>query len=68
VGRVYSVPASLATVMIVEGWADPLMENANPTLPDIKLVTSPHDRRRRSLSDSQLRIELGIVADRRRPR
>jgi hypothetical protein len=67
VGRVYAVPASLATLLIVEGWAEPVAESAEPTLPPITFnIIRPREPRRRFLSVSRLRSELGIAADRRR--
>jgi hypothetical protein len=68
VGRVYAVPAALATLLIVEGWAVPVIESAEPTLPPIRfnIIRPPRERRRRFLSVTRLRSELGIAADRRR--
>jgi hypothetical protein len=67
VGRVYAVPAALATLLIVEGWAEPVAESAEPTLPPITFnVIRPSERRRRFLSVARLRSEYGIAADRRR--
>jgi hypothetical protein len=67
VGLVYAVPAPLATLMIVEGWAEPVIEGLDPTLPPVKFdLTSPRERRRRIYSDSYLRTHLGLAADRRR--
>ena len=69
VGVVYSVPSSLATLMIVERWAEPVIENIEPRLPSITLTYSgPRERRRRVYSDWRLRVELGLAADRRRRR
>ena len=69
VGVVYSVPSSLATLMIVERWAEPVIENLEPKLPAITLdYSGPRERRRRVYSDWRLRVELGIAADRRRRR
>jgi hypothetical protein len=68
VGLVYSVPAPLATLMIVEGWAEPVIEALEPTLPPFTFnVTPVRERRRRIYSDKYLRTHLGLVADRRRP-
>jgi hypothetical protein len=67
VGFVYSLPAALATLLIVEGWAEPVIGAEAPTLPPITFdVHRPQERRRRVLTDARLRIELGIAADRRR--
>jgi hypothetical protein len=67
VGLTYSLPVSLATLMIAEGWAVPVAESDDITLPEIKLQVFPaRDRRRRTLTDYRLRVELGIAADRRR--
>jgi hypothetical protein len=67
VGAVYAVPASLATVMIVEGWAEPVVETVDPKLPPVKFdIMGPRERRRRVYSDLRLRVELGLAADRRR--
>jgi hypothetical protein len=69
VGLVYSLPVSLATLMIVEGWAEPLVDDrsADPTLPPIQFTrVRPPERRRRLYSDWRLRTELGLAADRRR--
>jgi hypothetical protein len=68
VGLVYAIPAAVATLMIVEGWAEPVVDDAEPTLPMVKFdVARPRrERRRRYMSLSRLRQELGIAADRRR--
>lgn len=69
VGLVYSLPISLATLMIVEGWAEPLVDalSADPTLPPIQFThVRPRERRQRLYSDWRLRTELGLAADRRR--
>ena len=67
IGTIYSVPVSLATLMIVEGWAEPVMENVEPRLPAITLAfAGARERRRRIYTDWRLRVELGIAADRRR--
>jgi hypothetical protein len=67
VGAVYAVPTALATVMIVEGWAEPVLETVEPKLPPIKFdIIGPRERRRRVYSDLRLRVELGLAADRRR--
>ena len=67
VGIVYALPVELATVMIVEGWAYPVTESAEPKLPEIKFnLVGPRERRRRVYTNSALRTELGIAADRRR--
>jgi hypothetical protein len=67
VGSVYSVPVSLATLLIVEGWAEPVVEEAEPILPPISFhITRRVDRRRRFITDARLRKEFGIAADRRR--
>ena len=68
VGLVYSLPVSLATLMIVEGWAEPLVDrSADPTLPPIQFTqVRPRERRRRLYSNWRLRTELGLAADRRR--
>ena len=66
-GLVYAVPTSLATLMIVEGWAEPVGDDAECTLPEITFhALRPHERRRRTLSPGRLSRELGIAADRRR--
>jgi hypothetical protein len=67
VGAVYAVPALLATLMIVEGWAEPVVETVEPKLPAVKFdILGPRERRRRVYSDLRLRVELGLAADRRR--
>jgi hypothetical protein len=69
VGLVYSVPASLATLMIVEGWAEAVFEDVEPTLPPVKFtVHARRERRQRIYSDAYLRTHLGLAADRRRRR
>jgi hypothetical protein len=66
VGLVYSLPVSLATLMISESWAVPVLDSEDVTLPPIKLrVFAPPERRRRLLTDRRLRVELGVAADRR---
>jgi hypothetical protein len=68
-GSVYSLPASLATLLIVEGWAEPMSESGDSTLPPITFTLFPRpERRRRTLTPLRLRAELGIAADRRRRR
>lgn len=68
-GSVYSLPVSLATLLIVEGWAEPMLEPGHCTLPDITFTVLPRpERRRRVLTPRRLRTELGIAADRRRRR
>ena len=67
VGAVYAVPASLATVMIVEGWAEPRCRIGRAEAPPVKFdIMGPRERRRRVYSDLRLRVELGLAADRRR--
>ena len=67
-GCVYSLPSSLATLMIVEGWAEPVVESGDLTLPEFSLTVLPSpDRRRRARTSRRLRA-LGIAADRRRRR
>lgn len=67
VGLVYAVPPVLATLMIVEGWAEPVSDEIEPTLPPIKFtVVTRRERRRRIYSAAYLRTHLGIAADRRR--
>ena len=67
VGAVYAVPAELATVLIVEGWAEPVDENVEPKLPAIRFnLIGPNERRRRIYSNWRLRVELGLAADRRK--
>jgi hypothetical protein len=66
-GRVYAVPVSLATLMIVEGWATPDFGSESPTLRPMTFdLHRTRERRRRLLTDARLRTELGIAADRRR--
>ncbi len=68
-GCVYSLPVSLATLMIVEGWAEPVAGADGCTLPEISFTMLPRpERRRRILTPRRLRSELGIAADRRRRR
>jgi hypothetical protein len=67
VGRVYAFPAEIATLLVVEGWADPVVEEVEPTLPAIRFnVARVRERRRRFNTAARLRRELGIAADRRR--
>jgi hypothetical protein len=67
-GCVYSLPVSLATLMIVEGWAEPVLDSGQFTLPEISFTVFPRpERRRRMVTPRGLR-ELGIAADRRRRR
>ena len=68
VGRIYSVPTALATLMIVEGWAEPLIEDGEATLPPItfQLPTLIRERRRRLRAGGRIDPALGIAADRRR--
>jgi hypothetical protein len=67
VGFVYSLPAALATLMIVEGWAEPVTEDVEPTLPTITFqLPRRRERRRRVLGGAALRRQFGIAADRRR--
>jgi hypothetical protein len=68
VGNVYALPAPLATLLIVEGWAEPVIDNHQElTLPPIQFrPVRPRERRRRMYSNWRLRTELGLAADRRR--
>ncbi len=67
-GRVYSLPVSLATLMVVEGWAEPVIGHGEFTLPEVSFTVLPRPERRcRVLSSPRLR-DLGIAADRRRRR
>lgn len=72
VGVVYALPPELATLMIVEGWAEPVDDTVEAKLPPIKFdivvprEVVPLERRRRTYSDWRLRVELGLAADRRR--
>jgi hypothetical protein len=67
VGHVYALPTSVATLMIVEGWAVPDLESSDVSLPPIKFhLDPPPERRVRLFSNRRLRTELGIAADRRR--
>jgi hypothetical protein len=67
IGSVYSVPVSLATLLVVEGWAEPVVEAVDPILPPFSFhITRRSDRRRRFITDARLRKEFGIAADRRR--
>ena len=68
VGRVYSIPMALATLMIVERWAEPLIDDGDATLPPItfQLPTLIRERRRRQRGGARFDPGLGIAADRRR--
>ncbi len=66
-GCVYALPVLLATLMVVEGWAEPIMESDDCTLPEFSFSLLPRpERRRRVMTPAGLRTELGIAADRRR--
>lgn len=66
-GSVYALPAPLATLLIVEGWAEPIIESGECTLPQIRFRVFPRpERRHRVLAPTRLRAELGVAADRRR--
>lgn len=68
-GSIYALPISLATLLIVEGWAEPVAESGDCTLPEITFTMFPRpERRHRVLTPRRLRTELGIAADRRRRR
>jgi hypothetical protein len=66
VGRVYGLPAPLATLMIVEGWAVPVTDQEDVTLPSIAFMFTPVRERRRRMLSSGLRRDRTLVADRRR--
>jgi uncharacterized protein (DUF2342 family) len=67
VGLVYAVPTILATLMIVEGWAEPVLDDIEPTLPAVRFtVLARRERRQRVYSAKYLRTHLGLAADRRR--
>ena len=68
-GAVYALPVELATVMIVEGWAEPVAAWIEPKLPAIRFsLVGARERRRRMYSDWRLRAQLGLASDRRRRR
>jgi len=67
-GHVYALPVELATLMIVEGWAEPVVDvDAAPDLPPFRLQTLvfPRRTRRRRYSSPLLDTRLGIAAERR---
>lgn len=67
VGRAYYLPASLATLMIVEGWAEPVIDSVEPTLPAFSFeLPVARERRRRVRGEPNLQRAHGIAADRRR--
>ena len=69
VGLVYSLPAPLATLMVVEGWAAPVIDNIDPVLPPVRFDVIPvRERRRGTYTAAYLKTRLGLAADRRRRR
>lgn len=66
VGGVYGLPAPLATLMIVEGWAVPVTNEKDVTLPSIAFMFTPVQERRRRMISSGLRRDRSLAADRRR--
>lgn len=67
VGRVYALSASLATLMIVEGWAEPVVEDVPPTLPAFSFdLMAPPERSHHAFARGRPRRHRGIAADRRR--
>jgi hypothetical protein len=65
-GNVYALPPPIATLMIVEGWALPVADSFEPTLPAISFrLDAPVERRRRVFSRQRLHTEPGLAADRR---
>jgi hypothetical protein len=66
IGRVYGLPAPLATLMIVEGWAVPVTDEKDVTLPSIAFMFRPARERRRRLLSSGFRRDRSLAADRRR--
>ena len=67
-GCVYSLPVSLATLMVVEGWAVPVLDSGHFTLPEISFTLLPRPERRRRTMTTRGLNKLGIAADRRRRR
>ena len=66
VGCVYGLPPPLATLMIVEGWAVPVTDEKDVTLPSIAFMFTPVRERRRRLRSPSVRSERTLAADRRR--
>jgi hypothetical protein len=79
VGSVYALPAELATLMIVEGWADPVDGDAVPVLPAFRFEIlpfgppqivphAPRRARRRRFTHQLLAPNAGVAAERRKKR
>jgi hypothetical protein len=66
VGCVYGLPAPLATLMIVEGWAVPVTNEKDVTLPSIAFMFTPVQERRQRMTSSGLRRDRSLAAERRR--
>ena len=75
VGATYAVPAELATLMIVEGWAEPVDADAIPILPAFRfhIVPSPaalplarRPPHRRRFTDRLLTPGAGLAAERKK--
>jgi hypothetical protein len=75
VGSVYAVPAELATLIIVEGWAEPIDGDAVPVLPPFRFriltfpspqVVSRAPRRRRRFTHTLLAPHAGVAAERKK--
>ena len=65
-GQVYALPAELATLMIVEGWAEPLDGDAIPVLPEFRfniVPMAPRPSRRQRFTVARLTPRLGVAAD-----
>ena len=69
VGCVYAVPSELATVMIVEGWAEPFDGNVDPVLPAFQFQIFPvaiRRARRRRFTHKLLARNAGLAAERKK--
>lgn len=66
VGCVYGLPASLATLLIVEGWAVPATDATDVTLPSITFMFPPERERRQRLRSPGIPRDRSLAADRRR--
>ena len=69
-GHVYALPAELATLMIVEGWAEPVMDDAPPDLPRFRLeiLSVPRRPMPRRFTHPLLDTRLGMAAERKKRR
>jgi hypothetical protein len=68
-GHVYALPVELATLMIVEGWAEPIMNDEAPDLPPFRFAIIPFVPRRtrpRRFTSPLHAPRAGLAAERKK--